>query len=83
MLGVRLDAETERGLEQLSRRSRRSKSDIAREAIRRFVMRQDAQLIAEAKRQSLRAAARGWSAEDEAWSAIAAAEDDSRPGPVA
>ncbi len=76
MLGVRLDIETERQLASLAKRSRRSKSDIAREAIRTYVRRHDATLIAEARRQSLRAAARGWSSEDEGWEAMAAANED-------
>jgi RHH-type transcriptional regulator, rel operon repressor / antitoxin RelB len=76
MLGVRLDADTELALDRFAHRSRRSKSDIAREAIKRYVYRHDAKLAAEAKVQSLRAAARGWTAEDEAWSEIAAAIDE-------
>lgn len=76
MLGVRLDPETEKALDRFAHRSRRSKSDIAREAIRRYVRQNDAKLAAEAKAQSLRAAARGWSAEDEAWSDMAAANDE-------
>lgn len=75
MLGVRLDPDTERGLREIARRSRRSKSDIAREAIERYVRRYDAALLAEARRQSLRAAARGWSEEDAAWESVAAADD--------
>jgi predicted transcriptional regulator len=39
MLGIRLDPETERELEQFSKRSRRSKSQIAREAIQQYVAR--------------------------------------------
>jgi RHH-type transcriptional regulator, rel operon repressor / antitoxin RelB len=73
MLGVRLDPDTEMALDRYAHRSRRSKSDIAREAIKRYVRQNDAKLVAEAKLQSLRAAARGWSADDEAWSDLAAA----------
>lgn len=80
MLGVRLDPETERQLTTLAKRSRRSKSDIAREAISKYVRRHDAALLAEAKRQSLRAAARGWTDEDEEWERMAAADDD-EPAP--
>ena len=76
MLGVRLDTETERQLTSLARRSRRSKSDIAREAIRKYVRSHEVVLLAEAKRQSLRAAARGWSAQDEEWERMAAADED-------
>ena len=71
MLGIRLDAETEQGLQQLAARSRRSKSEIAREAIRRYVRQHDASLGAEARRQSLRATERGWTSEDEAWADLA------------
>ena len=76
MLGVRLDPDTEKALDSFALRSRRSKSDIAREAIRRYVRQSNAKLVAEARLQSLRAAARGWSAEDEAWSNLAAADDE-------
>jgi len=75
MLGVRLGPETERRLQELARRSRRSKSDIAREAIETYVRRHESALVAEARRQSLSAAARGWSKEDAAWEAVAAADD--------
>ncbi len=76
MLGVRLDVDTAKALDRLAHRSRRTKSEIAREAIRRYVRQNDAKLIAEAKLQSQRAAARGWTDEDEAWSVIAATEDE-------
>ena len=76
MLGVRLDPDTEKALDRFAHRSRRSKSDIAREAIRRYVHQKDAKLVAEARLQSQRAAARGWSAEDEEWEALAAANDE-------
>lgn len=55
MLGVRLDPETEAGLARLAKRTRRAKSDIAREAVRRYVARHDAAYLAEARRQSLAA----------------------------
>jgi RHH-type rel operon transcriptional repressor/antitoxin RelB len=41
MLGVRLDKETERDLDALARRTRRPKSQIAREAIRAYVSKHD------------------------------------------
>lgn len=75
MLGVRLDDDLERRLASVARTQGRSKSDIAREAVRRYVDRHDAAFLAEARRQSLRAAERGWTAEDESWEAIAAAWD--------
>ncbi|UVO52123.1 ribbon-helix-helix domain-containing protein [Sphingomonas sp. SUN019] len=46
MLGVRLDSETERALESLSRRTKRPKSQIARDAIRAYVARSDAVSLA-------------------------------------
>ena len=49
MLGVRLDHETEAALAALARRTHRSKSDIAREAVRDYVGRHS--LDAEWKRQ--------------------------------
>lgn len=55
MLGVRLEPETERRLVALARRTRRSKSDIAREAVRRYVAQHDSAYLAEARRQSLAA----------------------------
>ena len=76
MLGVRLDDDLERRLTAVARGQGRSKSDIARDAVRRYVEQHDQALLAEARRQSLRAAARGQSDEDRAWEALAAADDD-------
>lgn len=76
MLGVRIDDELERRLTAVARSQGRSKSDIARDAVRRYVDQHDAAFLAEAKRQSLRAVARGWSREDDGWEALAAADDD-------
>ncbi|WP_419809494.1 ribbon-helix-helix protein, CopG family [Sphingomonas sp.] len=76
MLGVRLDGELERRLTSVARSQGRSKSDIARDVIRRYVDQNDAAFLAEAKRQSLMAAARGWTEEDRVWEAFAAADDD-------
>ena len=56
MLGVRLDEELEQRLAAVARTQGRSKSDIAREAVRRYVERHDEAFLAEARRQSLRAA---------------------------
>lgn len=75
MLGVRLDDELERRLTSVARSQGRSKSDIAREAVRRYVDRHDSALWAEAKRQSLAAAACGWTEEDEEWERLGAAWD--------
>lgn len=70
MIGVRIDKEMQGKLEALSRRTGRSKSDVAREAIRRYLEAHD--LAAEARLQSHLASAapepelvfddRGWTA---------------------
>lgn len=75
MLGVRLDGDLEQRLTAVARSQGRSKSDIAREAVRRYVERHDEAFLAEARRQSLRAAARGRTEEDAAWEKLAAADD--------
>lgn len=76
MLGVRLDQDLEQRLAEVARAQGRSKSDIARDVIRRYVDRHDAAFVAEARRQSLRAAERGWTEHDIAWEQLAAADDD-------
>lgn len=58
MLGIRLDAETERGLEAIARQSRRPKSQIAREAIRSYVLRHDVDGTARAQWKAISAAER-------------------------
>ncbi|MGU3391032.1 type II toxin-antitoxin system RelB family antitoxin [Sphingomonas sp. M1A8_2b] len=75
MLGVRLDSELEERLAAVARTQGRSKSDIAREAVRRYVERHDEAFLAEAKRQSLAAAALGWTEEDEEWERLGVAWD--------
>ncbi len=79
MLGVRLDSELEERLAAVARTQGRSKSDIAREAVRRYVERHDEAFLAEARRQSLAAAALGWTEDDEAWERLGVAWDDSEP----
>lgn len=74
MLGVRLDGELERRLTSVARTQGRSKSDIAREAVRRYVDLHDEAFRAEARRQSLEAA-KHESAEDYAFSEAIEAED--------
>jgi RHH-type rel operon transcriptional repressor/antitoxin RelB len=76
MLGVRLDDDLEKRLTSVARTQGRSKSDIARDAVRRYVDLHDAAFLAEAKRQSLRAAARGWTEEDREWESLAAVDDN-------
>ncbi|MHA6722810.1 type II toxin-antitoxin system RelB family antitoxin [Sphingomonas sp. RS2018] len=58
MLGVRLDDELERRLTAVARTQGRSKSDIARDAVRRYVELHDEAYLAEARRQSLAASLR-------------------------
>ena len=85
MLGVRLDSDLDRRLTAVARSEGRSKSDIARDAMRRYVEQHDAAFLAEAARQSQRAAARGWTEEDLAWEALATINDpldDHRPAKV-
>ena len=79
MLGVRLDSELEERLAAVARTQGRSKSDIAREAVRRYVERHDEAFLAEARRQSLAAAALGWTEDDEAWERLGVAWDDPEP----
>jgi len=80
MLGIRLSAETERGLNAISRRSRRPKSQIAREVIEKFVRSHDLALIEEARKQSLHAVDRRRGEEDDFWDSVAAADDPESPG---
>ncbi|PAV67909.1 hypothetical protein WR25_07284 [Diploscapter pachys] len=56
MLGVRLDTELEERLAAVARTQGRSKSDIAREAVRRYVDLHDDAYRREARRQSTRCA---------------------------
>ena len=51
MFGIRLDPELDRKLTALAKQQGKTKSDLAREAIRRFLLEND--LAAEARRQSL------------------------------
>ncbi len=53
MLGLRLDDDLEHKLDSLARRSGRSRSDIARDALRAYLA--DRDLAAEARRQSVAA----------------------------
>ncbi len=55
MLGIRLDPATEAGLLSIARRTKRTKSDIARDAIGLYVRRHDEAFLAEARRQSIEA----------------------------
>ena len=75
MLGVRIDDELERRLTAVARSQGRSKSDIARDAVRRYVDLHDKAFLAEARRQSRAAAARGWAEDDLAWETLGVAWD--------
>lgn len=80
MLGVRLDDELERRITAVARVQGRSKSDIARDAVRRYVDLHDAAFIAEAKRQSIAASALGWSDDDVAWERLGTVwDEEARP----
>ena len=70
MLGVRLDSELEERLAAVARTQGRSKSDIAREAVRRYVERHDEAFLAEARRQSHAAADHDRQAGEEDWDAL-------------
>lgn len=59
MLGVRLEPELEARLAAVAHAYGRTKSDIAREAVRRFIKEHDAAYRTECRRQSLAAAAAG------------------------
>lgn len=75
MLGVRLDSELEEQLAAVARTQGRSKSDIAREAVRRYVERHDAAFLAEARRQSLAASAQDNRDDFAFWETIELASD--------
>ncbi len=70
MLGVRLDEELEQRLATVARTQGRSKSDIAREAVRRYVDLHDEAYRREARRQSLRASRRDDDADRQGWERI-------------
>ncbi|MEH3048018.1 CopG family ribbon-helix-helix protein [Sphingomonas adhaesiva] len=74
VLGVRLDTELEERLAAVARTQGRSKSDIAREAVRRYVELHDEAFRREARRQSQRASRRDTQADYAFWE-IAEAED--------
>ncbi|MBB4087664.1 ribbon-helix-helix protein, CopG family [Sphingomonas carotinifaciens] len=72
MLGVRLDTELEERLAAVARTQGRSKSDIAREAVRRYVDLHDEAYRREARRQSERASRRDKAEDFALWNAMAA-----------
>jgi len=70
VLGVRLDEELEQRLAAVARSQGRSKSDIAREAVRRYVDLHDEAFRREARRQSLRASRRETDGDYRFWDAV-------------
>ena len=80
-LGLRIDANLEARLAAVAKAQGRSKSEVARDAVRVYVDRNDMTLRAEARRQSRNAAARGWTEEDAYWESIAASNEVDRAGP--
>ena len=82
MASVMLNEELQQRLSAAAHSEGRSEDEIAEEAVRLYLIKQssdlskyDPEFVAEARRQSLRAAARGWTEEDRAWEALAAADD--------
>ncbi len=71
MLGVRLEPELEAQLAAVAHAAGRTKSDIAREAVRRYVKDHDAAYRAECRRQSLVAAAQPRTVDDGFWESLA------------
>lgn len=67
MLGVRLEPELEAQLAAVAHASGRTKSDIAREAVRRYVTAHDAAYRTECRRQSLIAASLPLTDDDVFW----------------
>jgi RHH-type rel operon transcriptional repressor/antitoxin RelB len=74
VLGVRLDTELEERLAAVARTQGRSKSDIAREAVRRYVELHDEAFRREARRQSLRASRRDTQQDYAFWETIEAVD---------
>ena len=72
MLGVRLSDDLSARLAALAKVEGRSKSEVARDAVRVYLDLHDHAYRAEARRQSMNAAARGWTEEDHYWESAAA-----------
>lgn len=70
MLGVRLDDDLEQRLTAVARSQGRSKSDIARDAVRRYVDLHDEAYRSEARRQSLAASRRDAAYGPDFWEAV-------------
>ena len=76
MLGVRLEPKLEAQLAALASARGRTKSDIAREAVRRYVLEHDAAYRAECRRQSRLVAAAPRTTDDVFWDEVSEAEWD-------
>ena len=76
MLGVRLDPELEQMLERVADTQNRSKSEIARQAIRRYVEAHDVAFQAKISAQLKALAALPWTDDDQDWAEMAAPWDD-------
>lgn len=66
----------------IARTQGRSESDVIRDAVRSYVEQHDEAFLAEARRQSLNAAARGWTEEDQYWESRAAFNEAEPPAGV-
>lgn len=76
MLGVRLEPKLEAQLAALASARGRTKSDIAREAVRRYVLEHDAAYREECRRQSRLVATEAPTADDMFWDNVSEAEWD-------
>ena len=76
MLGVRLEPELEAQLAAVAVACGRTKSDIAREAVRRFVREHDKAYRAECRRQSQLVAGLPRTDDDDFWDGVALEEWD-------
>ena len=83
MLGLRIDTALEGRLTAVARVQGRTKSEVVRDAVRRYVDHHDAGFRAEARRQSRNAAARGWTEEDAFWESVAASNEPEAPSSAA
>lgn len=79
MLGVRLSTELSDRLSLVAEAQGRSKSEVARDAVRAYIDQHDEAFRAEARRQSRNAAARGWTEEDQYWESRAAFDNAEPP----
>ena len=79
MLEVELSDDLSERLTTLARVEGRSASEVAVDAVSRYVEQYDQALRAEARRQSKNAAARGWTEEDHYWESRSAFDNAEPP----